>query len=303
MSSSEQLDNVRAMTQRLAQEVQAATTNNLAHATVTTNAFRDAVEMIPKTCGALDTLLQQRQSDAQTQRADPMHPICRFFAFLFVLCSSCSHLSAPVSSCSSSSSSSPVGPSKAGQLIGQCNTVASVSQSLAGLQGIKLVFDTPARQLLVKKAITAVTNLQTLINSLQGQSGGGFSGSTRTVTTTTTTVVSHGGAPATLTHSQAYTSSTIPAGASNIDILNAPMPQIAKTTVVFNPDAMRTGSTSSGENNHNVKPVNKQTFSSAEGSVSARLGVEGKCAACGAHRKVGEPFCTSCGKAANIIFH
>lgn len=193
----------------------------------------------------------------------------------------------------------PVGPSKAGELIAKANTASSVSQSLSGLQGLKLVFDTPARQLLVKKATTAVSNLQTLIGTLQGQSGGGFSGSRTVTTTTTTTVVSHGGAPATRTHSQAYTASTLPANASNMDILNAPMPVIAKTTVVFDPDAMRTGT----EPRRDIKPVNKQTFSSAEGSVSNRLGVEGKCAACGAHRKVAEAFCTSCGKAANIIFH
>jgi hypothetical protein len=40
-----------------------------------------------------------------------------------------------------------------------------------------------------------------------------------------------------------------------------------------------------------LQPVNKMTFSSAEGSASTRLGMAGKCAVCGAHRDVGTNFC------------
>lgn len=239
MSSTEQTENVREMFAFLAKQAQQAVENNLAHATATTNAWRDACEMLPKTAGSLDTLLLQLGGSA-------------------------------------------------GPIVSRVNGVATVNTALSQLRDMKLVFDSPTRQMLLKKAITGLTNLQASLAKLPA-SGAEWGANSAA-------------APAAKAGGSASSSSS--AGLTGSALLNSPMPHIERATVVFDPANMRTGAVANpGDGiNRNIKPRNMMTFSSAESSASARLGVAGKCAACGAHRDVGGAFCTNCGKNANIVF-
>jgi hypothetical protein len=185
----------------------------------------------------------------------------------------------------------------AGGMVARVGGQATVAKALGQLQEMKLVFDTPARQMLLKKAITALANLQQTIFKLPASgSGGEFNaGGARPAGAA-------GGASAAAPRAGGASSSS---GLSGMALLNSPMPTIERATVVFDPANMRTGAAANPQDggiSRNIKPVNKMTFSSAESSASARLGVTGKCAVCGAHREVGSNFCGSCGKNANIVF-
>jgi hypothetical protein len=187
----------------------------------------------------------------------------------------------------------------AGGMVARVGGQATVAKALGQLQEMKLVFDTPARQMLLKKAITALANLQQTIFKLPSSgSGGEFNaGGARPAGAA-------GGASAAAPRAGGASSSSS-SGLSGMALLNSPMPTIERATVVFDPANMRTGAAANPQDggiSRNIKPVNKMTFSSAESSASARLGVTGKCAVCGAHREVGSNFCGSCGKNANIVF-
>lgn len=241
-SSTEQTENVREMFTFLSKHASQAVSNNVAHATATSNAWRDAVEMLPKTAGSLDTLLLQLGGSA-------------------------------------------------GPIVARVGGVATVNTALAQVRDMKLVFDSPTRQMLLKKAVTALTNLQASLAKLP-TSGAEWGANAAPA------------APASKAGGSGAASSSSSAGLTGSALLNSPMPHIERATVVFDPANMRTGAVANpGDGiNRNIKPRNMMTFSSAESSASARLGVAGKCAACGAHRDVGGAFCTNCGKNANIVF-
>ena len=179
-TSTEHTESVREMFTFLKTQTATAETNNVAHATVTTNAWRDAVDMIPKTAGSLDTLLLQLGANA-----------------------------API--------------------VSQVGGMAIVKDSLAKLRGMKLVFDSATRQMLLKKAVTALTNLEASLNKLGAQTGGEFGASKPAV-----------GAGAGAGASSAAASSSNSSQSSGTGLYR-PMPEIQKATIVFDPANMRTG--------------------------------------------------------------
>lgn len=183
-TSTEHTESVREMFNFLKTQTATAETNNVAHATVTTNAWRDAVDMIPKTAGSLDTLLLQLGASA-----------------------------API--------------------VSQVGGVAIVKDSLTKLRGMKLVFDSATRQMLLKKAVTALTNLETSLNKLGAQTGGEW-GATKSVP------ASGVGAGAGAGASSSVASSSNSSQSSGTGLYR-PMPEIQKATIVFDPANMRTG--------------------------------------------------------------
>lgn len=251
-SSTEQTENVRSMFEFLRTQANIAVTNNVAHATATSNAWRDAVDMIPRSTGSLSTLLLQLGD-------------------------------------------------KAGPIVTKVGGVNTVNTALDSLQNMKLVFDSQSRQMILKKAVKALTDLKETLTKLPGAGTGGEwgSGAPAASASSSSAGAGAGGAKAAAPYSSA--------GLTGMALLNSPMPHIEKAKVVFDPANMRTGPSANPEDaaagiSRNIKPVNKMTFSSAEGSASARLGMAGKCATCGAHRDVGTNFCPQCGKNSNIIF-
>jgi len=241
--STEQTENVRDMFTLLGKQADIAVQNNVAHATATTNAWRDAVDMIPRGVGSLDTLLLQLGNPA-------------------------------------------------GDMVARAGGQQTVARALGQLQDMKLVFDTPTRQQLLKKAVTALANLQQTISKLKASgTGGEFRAGGASA--------SAAGAP------RAAGGASSSSGLTGMALLNSPMPEIQKAQVVFDPANMRTGVAANPQDagiSRNIKPVNKMTFSSAESSASARLGIAGKCAVCNAPRDVGTNFCGACGKNSNIVF-
>lgn len=179
----------------------------------------------------------------------------------------------------------------AGNVIGKVDGAATVNRNLSDLKNMKLVFDTATRQMLLKKAVKGLEDLSASIAKLpSGGAGNSYPNAAGS------------SAPASAGSAQ-------PAGTG----LYRPMPVIERATNVFNADAMRTGGSSTvgsgsgydanGEPlGKGIKPSSFLTFSSAESSASARLGVAGKCALCGAHREVASAKCNSCGKSSNIVF-
>lgn len=180
-SSTEHTESVREMFAFLKTQTSTAETNNVAHATVTTNAWRDAVDMIPKTAGSLDTLLLQLGAGA-----------------------------API--------------------VNQVGGLAIVKDALVKLRGMKLVFDSATRQMLLKKAVTALTNLEASLNKLGAQTGGEWGASKPAG------AAAGAGAGAASAAPQSSSSS-----ASSGTGLYRPMPEIQKATIVFDPANMRTG--------------------------------------------------------------
>lgn len=172
--------------------------------------------------------------------------------------------------------------SKGGEIVHTVGGVATVKEAIGQLSGMKLVFDSPARQMLLKKALTSLNNLDATL--AKSASGGQF------------------GAAGSSSSSAGAGAASSSSGLKGAALLNSPMPHIERATVVFDPANMRTGPAHNDGVNHNIKPVNKMTFSSAESSASARLGVAGKCSVCNAHREPGTAFCSSCGKNSNIVF-
>ena len=212
--------------------------------------------------------------------------------------------------------------SKGGEIVGTVGGVATVKDAMSQLAGMKLVFDSPARQMLLKKALTALTNLDATLAKTASGAQFGAAGPTPSSSATATSS-SSGLKGAALLNSPMVSKQLAATRTAQQRALTLPalltlsfaafnllcclfwrriQPHIERATVVFDPANMRTGPAFNDGVNHNIKPVNKMTFSSAESSASARLGVAGKCSVCNAHREPGTAFCTSCGKNSNIIF-
>lgn len=238
--TTEQTQNCENLLKLLQQQVSIAVDNNLAHASVSTNNWRDAITMIQSNAKSLQLFVEQLQGYSSTD---------------------------------------------AGGILKRTNASSIVQSAITSIGSMKLIFDTPARQLLLKKANTALKECQEVINKTASSSNSSSSSSS------------------------SYSSSTNSSGnMSAADLLKQPMPKVEKASVQFDPNNMRTGLTAVGgpDGNsymgQNVKPKNFMTFSSAESSASARLGVSGKCSTCSGPREAGQPFCPHCGKNTNIIF-
>jgi hypothetical protein len=136
-------------------------------------------------------------------------------------------------------------------IVNRVNGAATVSKALGQLQDMKLVFDSQTRQMLLKKAVTALTNLNATLSKLGAQTGGQFnSGGSSAVGS----APSAGGASSAAPRQQPSSS----AGLSGMALLNSPMPTIERATVVFDPANMRTGTAVNPDGmNRNIKPTNK----------------------------------------------
>jgi len=245
-SSTEQTENAKALLDTITKHVAIAVENNKAHATITTNAWKDSIFAVEKASQALALLLFQIGGFSQLD---------------------------------------------AGSISVRSSAAETLNRAQDTLVNMSLVFHTDTRWKMLKKAREALKECQKTVGSVESKesgSGAQYKLGQRDGTSTA--------------------SSTTHAGMSNRDILNAPMPTIQKGVIDFNPSGgselkkNEDGTFEKPYMGKNIKPTNMLTFSSAESSASARLGVSGKCATCGAARDASSKFCTACGKASNIVF-
>jgi len=245
MSSTEQTENARALLDTITKHVAIAVENNKAHATVTTNAWKDSIFAVEKASQSLALLLFQINGFSQTD---------------------------------------------AGAVATRASAVTTLNAAADTLANMSLVFHTDTRWKMLKKAREALRECQKTVGAVGASEG------------------KDNPAQYKLGQRDGTASSTTHSGMSNRDILNAPMPVIQKGVIDFNPSGgndlkkNEDGTFEKPYMGKNIKPTNMLTFSSAESSASARLGVSGKCATCGAARDASSKFCTACGKASNIVF-
>eukprot|EP01103_Thecamoeba_quadrilineata_P006519 TRINITY_DN16247_c0_g1_i1.p1 TRINITY_DN16247_c0_g1~~TRINITY_DN16247_c0_g1_i1.p1 ORF type:complete len:245 (-),score=37.56 TRINITY_DN16247_c0_g1_i1:44-733(-) len=222
---------VSGILEMIQKQVDIAVKNNVAHATASTNAWRDSIGMIESSSKALSVLLLQLAN-------------------------------APTA-------------------LQTSNGQSIIQNASHALESMELVFKTDSRTMALKKARTAIKSVLEEVNQILKQPASSPRG---------------------------YNPPSQKASAS--DLLKQPLPNVQKGTTTFN----RAGSGKDVELNDdgtferpkmgtNIKPTQHMTFSSAESSASARLGVTGRCVSCNASRNASDgAICPSCGKNSNIVF-
>ncbi len=181
-SSTEQTENVREMFSFLTKQTDAAVQNNVAHATLTTNAWRDAVDMIPKVSTTHATI--RRNEEIESHRRDEAAVSADELFEMTTASKSrarqrCRADAAFLRACARQTVGSletlllQLG-NTAGGIVGRVNGVSTVQRALGQLQEMKLIFDSPTRQGLLKKAVTALQSLNATLSKVGAQEGGQF---------------------------------------------------------------------------------------------------------------------------------
>lgn len=208
--------NLKSMLHHLNEHVQSCVKNNVAHATSTTNAWRESITQVATAASGLSLLAFQAYAGNQ---------------------------SIP-------------------NILKQINASSMLANMETTLTNMKLVFDTPARQKLLREALAAVKDCRAQITQLESKPSGPAPAAAPA-------------APLKIQHQPLPKREPLPPGTKE------EFPVLKKGT--------------------SIKPTTFLTFSSAESSASARLGVGGYCAMCNAPRTPDTKFCPSCGQNCNIL--
>jgi hypothetical protein len=234
---SESIDsNLKSMLHHVKEQADIAVRNNVAHATVTTNAWRDAITQLTTAASGLSLLAMQAY----------------------------------------------VGNRDVPNLLSHLNASATLSNIESQLTNMKLVFDTATRQKLLREAVAAVKEARSQISDLEKKPAGpapagGYSGGTSGKQ-----------------HSSFFSVFSTTSSSKLLIVLFLPshrIPSIAPLKVqhqpFVRPPAPPPGTVEEFpvlKKGTSIKPSTFLTFSSAESSASARLGVGGYCAVCSAPR-------------------